>query len=262
MSQFTRSTSDLKNRELLSIQALWLEFRFQGTTLSTGTGFIVCGAGDAAILVTARHNFTGRHHFTGKCLRADAGIPDSVAISHNRNGNYGQWVERVEPLFSLDGAPLWFEHPTRGRFADIAALKLTPFDPEVVAYPLPLEIEPAHQVLVGPAEIVSVIGFPLRIGVNGCFAVWATGFVASDPRLDYGGLPVFLIDCRSRKGQSGSPVVAYRSGGAFLEDGGASVSGDSLRRPLGVYTGRIKKKSDLGMVWKWEAVVELVNAIP
>ena len=140
---------------------------------------------------------------------------------------------------------------------------MTQFNAEAVAYPLPLAIEPADEVLVGPAEIVSVIGFPLGLGVNGCFAIWVTGFVATDPRIDYGGLPVFLIDCRTRKGQSGSPVVAYRSGGSvFREDGGVSIAGHAAVRTLGVYTGRINEESDLGMVWKWEAVVELARSVP
>ena len=76
-------------------------------------------------------------------------------------------------------------------------------------------------------------------------------------------LPIFLIDCRARPGQSGSPVVAYRSGGSVvLEDGTTVVvSGGPVHRFFGIYSGRINEKSDLGLVWKAQAIRELVDSI-
>jgi hypothetical protein len=91
--------------------------------------------------------------------------------------------------------------------------------------------------------------------------VWATGFVASEPDIDFGNLPVFLIDCRSRQGQSGSAVIAYGDGGMFaMEDGSTAVMPGEVIRLLGIYSGRINEQSDLGIVWKVSALQELVAA--
>ena len=38
----------------------------------------------------------------------------------------------------------------------------------------------------------------------------------------YGGMPTMLIDCRTRQGQSGSPVLAYREGGGVPMMGGGT----------------------------------------
>jgi len=116
-------------------------------------------------------------------------------------------------------------------------------------------------IVCGPADPVSVIGFPFGRSSAGSLAIWATGFIASDPDIDYDNLPQFLIDCRSRPGQSGSPVVSYRSGGAVaMEDGGSAIFSGPVAKFLGVYSGRINEQSDLGRVWKVAAVREVVNA--
>jgi hypothetical protein len=115
---------------------------------------------------------------------------------------------------------------------------------------------------VGPAEAVSVVGFPFGIQGGGSLAVWASGFVASEPDIDYGDLPVFLIDCRSRPGQSGSAVIAHRSGGAVtMADGSTGVFGGPVTRFLGIYSGRVNDQSDLGIVWKASAIREITDSI-
>lgn len=62
-----------------------------------------------------------------------------------------------------------------------------------------------------------------------------TDFMASEPDVDFGGRPVFLIDCRSRPGQSGSAVIAYRSAGTVaMKDGGAAIFSGPVTKFLGV----------------------------
>ena len=80
--------------------------------------------------------------------------------------------------------------------------------------------------------------------------------------MSYNGLPIFLIDCRSRPGQSGAPVIAHRNTSAVTEDGGVAIGPyESYSRFLGVYSGRIQEESDIGMVWKASAVQELVKSV-
>jgi hypothetical protein len=70
---------------------------------------------------------------------------------------------------------------------------------------------------------------------------------------------VFLIDCRTRKGQSGSPVIRYRNGGGIIpHDNGAEVV-SPVSKLLGLYSGRINSDSDLGVVWKTWAIAELLE---
>jgi hypothetical protein len=122
--------------------------------------------------------------------------------------------------------------------------------------------QPGPSIRIGPAQTVSVVGFPFGIQGGGSLAIWATGFVASEPDIDLSNLPVFLIDCRSRPGQSGSAVIAYGNGGMFpMEDGSTAVMAGEVIRLLGIYSGRINEQSDLGIVWKVTALNELVSAV-
>lgn len=225
---------------------------------STGTGFIALSA-RGPVLITNRHNITGRHQQTNKPLSATGGLPNEIAIVHNRANRLGEWLGKVELLFDAD-KPRWIEHPILGQQADFVALPLSQLD-DVQLYPYNLS-DAGPKISFGPADTVSVVGFPFGLQAGGSLAVWATGFVASEPIIDFEDLPVFLIDCRSRPGQSGSAVIAYRSGGMVaLEDGNAAVFGGPVARFLGIYSGRINDQSDIGIVWKAKAIQELISSI-
>ncbi len=242
---------------LPSVQSLFLEMSFGPQVLSTGTGFVV-NARSGPVLVTNWHNVSGRHPQTREPLSKTGGIPDRLRIVHNRANSLGSWVRREEPLVA-NGAPRWIEHPQLGDAADIVALPLTDLA-DVEIYPYDLANGP--NVLVGPADPVSVVGFPFGLSGGGSLAIWATGFMASEPDIDYNDLPVLLIDCRARPGQSGSAVVAHRSGGAVaMADGSSAMFGGPITKFLGIYSGRINDQSDLGIVWKARAIADLVNAV-
>lgn len=225
---------------LPSVQSLLLELRFNGQPLSTATGFIVEKESNP-LLVTNRHVVTGRHNTTGEPLSITGGLPNEVAILHNRKEHLGEWVWRVEAL--LDGdTPRWTEHPGLGGKVDCVALPLVSIE-DVELYPYSFE-EPTHKLRLGPAETVSVVGFPFGLRSRGAFAIWATGFIATEIDVDHKQLPQFLIDCRSRPGQSGSPVIAHRPGGMtpLLQE--RTFATTPLTELLGVYSGRINEQSD------------------
>lgn len=239
-----------------SFQSLLIVMRFDGQELSCGTGFVV-GTSDCPVLITNRHNVTGRDNNTGELLHTLAAVPNEVLIYHNKQGPIGVWIGKVEPV-CRDDKPLWFEHPTLGGDVDVVGLPLTNLD-GVQLYPYDV-FNSGPDIAVGPADPVSVIGFPFGVTAGGCFAIWATGFLASEPAINYNGLPSQLIDCRSRPGQSGSPVVAYRSGGLVrLRSGDEVVYNAPVSRLIGVYSGRINRESDIGIVWRISAVCELLR---
>ncbi|WP_413456951.1 S1 family peptidase [Herbaspirillum huttiense] len=243
-----------------SLQSLRIEMHFDEMRLSSGTGFIARGR-NAMYLITNRHNVTGRDQHTGACLSAHGGIPNNVVIRYYKADSPGEFVSYREPLLDND-EPLWFEHPYLGPTADFVALKVTnasgaiisPIDPASVGVPIKLV----------PAEPVSVIGFPFGLTGPGSLPIWATGFLASEPHLDYDGVPQLLIDCRTRPGQSGSPVFAYRgTGSANIEGGfGPSIYFGEVSRFIGIYSGRIRNDSDIGTVWKASAISELLASLP
>lgn len=242
-----------------SVQSLLIIMRFNGQQLSTGTGFIV-NSNRGPILVTNRHNVTGRNQETNKLLSSMGGIPNEIAIVHNCFSRLGEWVEAVEALYDAQNRPLWKEHPALKEKADIVGLPLTKLS-GVQLYPYD-PLQPGPDILVGPADSVSVIGFPFGLTAGGALGIWATGFLASEMAVDFNGLPIFLIDCRGRPGQSGSPVIAYRSGGMVaMADGGSAGFAGPVSRFLGIYSGRINAESDLGIVWKAAAVAELILSI-
>lgn len=241
-----------------SAQSLLIEMRFNGQALSTGTAF-VCPSSAGPVLLTNRHNVTGRDQNTGAPLSATMGIPNEVVVMHNRKGSPGQWVPRLEPLYTGD-TPRWAEHPTLGPKADFVALRLTQLvDVELLPYD---PSKPGMNLALTPAEPVSVIGFPFGLTAGGVFGVWATGFLASEPALDFDNLPVQLIDCRTRPGQSGSPVIAHRNGGMIaLEDGSSAAYNGPVARFIGIYSGRINNESDIGIVWKATAIEQLLASL-
>lgn len=159
-----------------------------------------------------------------------------------------------------DDTPRWREHPTLGARADFVSLRLTQLA-DVACYPHDV-VNVGPDLLVGPADPVSVIGFPFGVTAGGAFGVWATGFLASEPIVNYADLPIQLIDCRTRPGQSGSPVIAYRSGGMLPMVNGDSVAfSGPIYRFIGIYSGRINVESDLGIVWRASAIQELVQCL-
>jgi hypothetical protein len=232
-----------------------------GQLIGTGTAF-VAKTPNGFVLVTNRHNCTGRDQETGQPLHSQGGIPDTLSIIHNKKDQLGCWTERHEPLLYPDGTPRWVEHPKLGPVVDCVALKMTQSNGvDFYAYDFS---EPEPRFRICAADIVSVIGFPFGRRSGGAMGIWATGFVATEPAIDHDALPLMLIDCRSRPGQSGSPVIAYRTAGAtMVSDSGQAVVFDrECWRLLGIYSGRINSQSDLGRVWKRSAIAEILSAVP
>jgi hypothetical protein len=123
--------------------------------------------------------------------------------------------------------------------------------------------ETGPEIRVAPSDYVSVVGFPFGLTGGGCLAIWATGFLATELDVDQFGMPIVLVDCRARQGQSGSAVIAHRNGGMVaMKNGDTSAFSGPVTKFIGIYSGRINTESDLGIVWKASAIKELLDAIP
>ena len=254
--------------EIPTAKSLYIEMYFGEVLLSSGTAFLAANDREShCTLITNRHNVTGRNQETGKCISPHAAVPDNIVIHfHKRIKNFEdigkEWVEIKLPLYRNDGTPYWIEHPRLGGGADVVALNLT-WGSDVDKYPYYFENDlDSFNLVISPAENISVIGFPFGLSSYGKLPIWATGYLAQELSLINHDKPVFLIDCRARQGQSGSPVIAFRpSGYRSTKDGNtySSLSGNKVWEFLGVYSGRVNSESDLGIVWHVSAIRELLN---
>lgn len=243
-----------------SVSSLLLELRSGGAGIGTATGFIVRRP-NTVYLLTNRHVVRGRHQETDQPLDPLGAVPDEMLIHHNADGALGKWISKAARLYNPDGASLWHEHPVHGGSVDVVALPLTELDGAAL-HPYNPWV-PGPLIRCGPTDQVSIVGFPFGLAAGGLLGIWVQGTIASEPVVDYNGLPLMLVDSRTRQGQSGSPVIAHRSGGMVaMEDGGSRVFGGPVTRFLGVYSGRLNAESDLGFVWKISAVIELLEAAP
>lgn len=246
-----------------SLKSVFIMLKAGGRVIGTGTAFVIRKNATQCFLITARHNVTGRHHQTDEPLSPTCAIPDELEYVHRIEWPRG--LEMSKSIKLLDGdRPLWKEHPYLKARADIVAVEMPDLrNAQIDPYRTSIELDADREdFLVGPGEPISVVGFPFGLR-PGHTAVWATGFVATEIGIDYEELPSFLIDCRSRRGQSGSPVIAYRPAGSIVRLKNYRdymVTQTSRTKLLGLYSGRVNAESDLGYVWKTAALQEMIEA--
>ena len=74
--------------------------------------------------------------------------------------------------------------------ADFIALLLEQFT-AVVVHPYNMD-SMGPEICLAPSDVVSVVGFALGLRGGGSFAVWATGFIASEATIDFDGSAIPL----------------------------------------------------------------------
>jgi hypothetical protein len=237
----------------LSVRPLYLIQVKGEQPLGRATGFIVQKR-DSYYLVTNWHVVNGRNPETNQIEHPTGQTPDALYIWHNGK-QLGTWIRKKEDLYDNEGKKRWFEHKN-GRAIDVIALPLTNVGNDITIYPLDLSLADVD-VVPGVAQSVSVVGFPLGFTSNGDFPMWKTGHIASEPTLDYQGKPLFLIDATTRGGMSGSPVV-FRPTGAYKTKKGNMAISSNITLFLGIYSGRIHKDSEVGMVWRPRLINEII----
>lgn len=224
------------------------------TPLAHGTCFFVMSE-DGPVLVTNRHNFTGRNNITGEPLHKGCGVPDHAVVTLYGPAEVHYHIDLVD--HTDPDAPSWTEHPTLGAKADVVALPVREMA-NIIGGENSVSLDNDwHRWDIG--SDLYVIGYPYG-QVGGPFAIWSKGSIASEPDVDVSGLPIFLIDCRSRPGQSGSPVYAhFRSGEIVTHKGQRYAAKVPITYFVGAYSGRLRGDSDLGLVWKRSCIEQLVN---
>ncbi|WP_236971439.1 trypsin-like peptidase domain-containing protein [Mycobacterium haemophilum] len=245
--------------------------------LATGTGFFYRVDGHDFIL-TARHNVTGHHWETNEFLCSDYSVePTHLRLALRGSPPPQGWsttlgsdqmlipfARHLIPLVDEGLNPLWLEHPEYGSAMDVAAVAFSnPDTDHLLIIPWEHPDDDSGDSKLWITQDVSIIGYPFGLTNGPLLPLWIRGTIASDPAFNYvhrnQTLPAFLIDARTRKGQSGSPTILFRLPGTPLpsEDGRFQWTLGTHSRLLGIYTGRISKDSDLGFVWRIDDVASI-----
>jgi hypothetical protein len=236
--------------------------------VGTATGFIVT-ENERLTLLTNLHVASGRHPVHGSPLHGAslADLPHFLRVTYPRNDYYPPHSftiplvdQNLDPTYlkpyTTFSSPL--EHSSHA--GDVLADEL----PDVAWLRVPDEENSRCKALAYAVEAIPenlsitdplyIVGYPRYGGYNGrILPVWSRGSVATEPSVGWKG-PRFLVDSRTRPGQSGSPVIVYRKPMVFSSPGGISEDLPEVARLVGIYSGRVDKDSDLGSVWTSSAL--------
>jgi len=230
--------------------------------LAIGTGFFV-SADQKIYVVIAWHNVAGRNAESHQLLSSHGGIPDRMRVLVGCRGHLGEWDEVDVPLYQdADAfAPRWLEHAVHGSKVDVVAV---PFEVPGWADIRTISIvNTAPRMLLRVSMEVFVLGYPRGIDGGRGFPIWKRASIATEPDIDLDGTPKLLIDCATREGMSGAPVIAVAHGGFEPEPGFVATSNHAYRF-VGIYSGRLgtdEIKAQLGIVWKSRVVNEILSGV-
>ncbi len=252
-------------QDYLSLTALYIEMAFESTVLACGSGFLWRHQNNS-YLVTNWHNFAGRDPKTKEPISDTAGIPDRVKCrlwkSKVSNSKEIPGVVSGEFVFSLrdSGGKATFHEHQMGSEIDIAALPVQ-LHPDVKPYYLN-EYKFEEEISIYPGQDVFIVGFPLGLITPNPLPVWKRGTIASEPYVLIDGAKKLFVDTATRKGMSGSFVVAQHTG-VFAPQGEMTLDSwiGTGRKILGIYSGRLgasNVEAQLGIVWHRELIDEVV----
>jgi hypothetical protein len=251
----------------------YLELNFGSQNLASGSGFF-WSVGNRTFLVTNWHNLSGRDPSSGLPMSPTGGLPNCVSFTVYKktsevdsDGYFSlEVVKATVPLCDSDLTnPRWYQHPTLGSSVDVAAIDVT----EVLSF------QGAHincvNSLESDADIESfasqdvfIVGYPLGLVAGIPTPVWKRGTIATEPTFDPDGLPKLYVDAATRKGMSGSVVIARHIVlGNYRKKNGEEVQVLYARKDLvlGVYCGRLHPhniEAQLGIVWKRRTIEETI----
>lgn len=245
--------------------------------IGTGTAFTVRYR-DRRYLVTNRHVLTGRDSRNRARDPEFPKHPDRVTFKIPLIApDDARHFHEVNLVGAEDEPAFWWQHPEHGPAVDIAVIPLYDhlhpnFDASLAMYVggervtldySLLDSSPyRHAIPLRVTQELYVVGFPFYADPSKTSnsAVWTRGTIASEPHLGFDGTEAFLLDARTREGQSGSPVLRHdvvgssRSSRRFPS---YEVHHDIL---VGIYSGRIHKDLDIGFVWPAYLIREIIEA--
>lgn len=272
--------------------------------LSYGSGVLYEKDG-AYFIATAWHNLSGRHSYTLKPLSTQTlATPNNVVVTYAQlfSGQFSGWT-RLSLVLSLekDNGAAYMIHPERWPRVDVALLPIdltATYTMEVTVAgeperkmgirlredgsPVKTNVQSIQQCIstygrvgVPPEDLIHVgdelfiLGYPRGITDYSAEPIWKRATVASDPHRGWDRQSKFLVDCASREGMSGAPVISYNKRGNVHVGGTTYVGSRPATALQGIYVGRLidpdTKEEDrlfeaqIGTVWKAAVIDEIIE---
>ena len=258
-------------------------FTGTGAPLGRATSFFYKRDDDWLFLVTNWHVVSGRDPANPRSSPTGA-VPTRARLTlHKRIDGVAirrsQKVTRKIDLNNESGeGPKWLEHPNHRSKIDVVVLKIAndeEFKKQVACHFISEAgkeaLDPSYEERV--TDDVFVIGYPWGLtGGDRVLPLYKRGSIASEPIVN----PTkFLIDCRTSKSMSGSPVICSHSGlwspSGTMDD--QSIIG-TVQKFVGVYSGRLYERdalgerqgepaqleaiSEIGIVWRSQMIEEII----
>lgn len=237
-----------------SVSPVYLETYLDEQKCGVATGFIVKNDG-SFYLITNWHVVTARDPETNMPLSTRGFVDPNFLHVWFHGEKLGTWIQMQISLLNQNREKLWLEH-SRGREIDVVAIPLEVSE-HAKFYDIDLGLA-GVDLMIYPSEAVSIIGFPQGLTSAGKLPIWKTGHIASDIDVNWDGKPAFLIDATTKKGMSGSPVIAKRV--CIYQTSKTNKIGNAVKF-LGVYSGRMISETDVevGYVWKPKVISEILS---
>lgn len=278
-----------------------LEMFRQEELLATGTG-VLYRKGYATFIVTAWHNVTGRHSETLQPL--SGGLPDRVTAHIAKtliasDGKFSGVIRQPIDLRLEDAEQTqYFVHAQGFPRVDVVAIPIDPdevyssrvhlSDGRTTVTRQALRHAPNGRGLGGQIECIQdfagasaqfnvdfanhlsvtddvfVVGYPKGLTDQTLQPIWKRATVATEPRLGWQGQRKFLVDCASRQGLSGAPVLSYNKTGRMQVGGMTYVGSGPAIMLHGVYVSRLgggrEFEAQIGTVWSRSVIDEIIEA--
>jgi len=205
--------------------------------VSQGTGFLYATTKpngvdiDMVFLATNYHVVTGNEPMSAARPQGDR----LQFYFHARRNDPSNYFPVNIPLYTKTGEPIWIQSQQFPE-ADVVLVPIvsTLYDGrgELTAF------SDAHTTVdmkMRPASQAVLLGYPYGFfDTRNFLPVWKTGHLATEPRVDFQGQPVFLVDVSAFPGMSGAPVVGV-SNGVYENENGDMMTGVQ-RRLLGIFS--------------------------
>lgn len=203
-----------------------LECSLGGSHQSTGTGFFFSfqleNNQTIPLIVTNKHVIDKSETGTFVLTKSDAdGSPMIGSHTKVQFDNFERlWIKHPDPQVDLAVFPIahLMNHVKKAGL-------------NIFLNPLRDTLIPTTDVLaaLGGIEDITMIGYPNGIwDMQNNMPIVRRGITATNPKYDYNGLPVFVIDCACFPGSSGSPVMILNQGGFLDAQGDLTLGADRL----------------------------------
>jgi hypothetical protein len=234
------------------------------------------GEAQVLFLITNFHVLTGFSPMEKKTP-----IGDTIRFQFHRDASNPSNVKDVYlPLFNKEHSPIWIVNDDVPE-ADLAIIPITTTLYEDCEIKCISEQWANNDLMVRPTSNITLVGYPYGYydKVNS-LPIWKTGSVASEPKVNFDGKPLFLIDISAFPGMSGSPAFAISYGTYEMEKGGTMVGG--VRKFMGIYASmqmlnkemyleqlvhsakhgvRDSVSLELGNVWKADLIIDTIKKV-